>query len=69
VHWIDIWTLVLQPFLFIGLFLINVIIVIITIKNEMRLIKENKQSILDNAKHITENYEKLCEILKDTKND
>ena len=64
-NWEHLWNNIIQPIMFSGLFLINVVIVIITIKNEMRIIEQNKQDILANAKKIKENYETLHKLLGD----
>lgn len=63
--WINLWSYIIQPIFFLILVLINIVMVTVTIRSEMRLIKQNKENILDNAKRITENYEALHKLLKE----
>ena len=65
--WVNLWSYIIQPIFFLILVLINIVMVTVTIRNEMRMIKQNRNSILDNAKHITENYEALQKLMKDVK--
>ena len=63
--WTQIFAAIVQPVLFIGLFIMTFISMTIAIRAEKREIERNKQDILANAKQIKENYEILKKLAEE----
>jgi membrane protein insertase Oxa1/YidC/SpoIIIJ len=59
--WAEIYSYIINPILFFGLFVINIVIVTITIRTELRAIKKNEKDITCNMEHISDNSEKIQE--------
>ena len=61
-NWAQVFATILQPILFIGLFVMTLISMLIAIRAEKREIERNKRDIVANAKKIKENYKLLKKI-------
>jgi len=60
--WAEVFSNIIQPILFFGLFIMTFVSMTIAIRAEKRAIERNKQDIIRNAKMIKKNYEILKEL-------
>ena len=67
--WSTVFSDVIQPILFGGLFTMTFIGMIIAIRTEKRVIKNNKDEILKNADKILKDHNMLVQLKKEQKED